>query len=214
MLRISRHCPRGRADCGRLAWRCWSPPAPGTRRRPGGLGGVGGVGGGDVGHARQSAGLRRQCRRPRLLRHRFDRPHRRRRAPRSTGRRCGSTRYRRYTFTIEGHADERGTREYNIALGARRAADGARLPDLARRRRQPHADDLLRQGAAGGGLQRHLLLVAEPARGDGAQQRRHVAARPCRSSSSQRRAAAARGCPSGFRVPNFGRTALFMLGNE
>ena len=27
----------------------------------------------------------------------------------------------RYTFTIEGHADERGTREYNIALGARRA---------------------------------------------------------------------------------------------
>jgi peptidoglycan-associated lipoprotein len=29
--------------------------------------------------------------------------------------------YSRYTFTIEGHADERGTREYNIALGARRA---------------------------------------------------------------------------------------------
>ncbi len=29
--------------------------------------------------------------------------------------------YRTYAFTIEGHADERGTREYNIALGARRA---------------------------------------------------------------------------------------------
>jgi peptidoglycan-associated lipoprotein len=29
--------------------------------------------------------------------------------------------YASYTFTIEGHADERGTREYNIALGARRA---------------------------------------------------------------------------------------------
>ncbi|MCP4384686.1 MAG: peptidoglycan-associated lipoprotein Pal [Hyphomicrobiales bacterium] len=29
--------------------------------------------------------------------------------------------YPRYTFVIEGHADERGTREYNIALGARRA---------------------------------------------------------------------------------------------
>lgn len=29
--------------------------------------------------------------------------------------------YPRYNFTIEGHADERGTREYNIALGARRA---------------------------------------------------------------------------------------------
>lgn len=29
--------------------------------------------------------------------------------------------YRTYAFTVEGHADERGTREYNIALGARRA---------------------------------------------------------------------------------------------
>ncbi len=31
------------------------------------------------------------------------------------------TQYGNYAFTIEGHADERGTREYNIALGARRA---------------------------------------------------------------------------------------------
>jgi peptidoglycan-associated lipoprotein len=29
--------------------------------------------------------------------------------------------YSSYRFTVEGHADERGTREYNIALGARRA---------------------------------------------------------------------------------------------
>ena len=29
--------------------------------------------------------------------------------------------YNRYSFTVEGHADERGTRESNIALGARRA---------------------------------------------------------------------------------------------
>lgn len=29
--------------------------------------------------------------------------------------------YSNYNVTIEGHADERGTREYNIALGARRA---------------------------------------------------------------------------------------------
>jgi peptidoglycan-associated lipoprotein len=29
--------------------------------------------------------------------------------------------YNKYSFTVEGHADERGTREYNIALGARRA---------------------------------------------------------------------------------------------
>jgi peptidoglycan-associated lipoprotein len=29
--------------------------------------------------------------------------------------------YNRYSFTIEGHADERGTREYNFALGSQRA---------------------------------------------------------------------------------------------
>ena len=31
-------------------------------------------------------------------------------------------RYSHYRILIEGHADERGTREYNIALGARRAS--------------------------------------------------------------------------------------------
>lgn len=31
-------------------------------------------------------------------------------------------RYSQYRVMIEGHADERGTREYNIALGARRAS--------------------------------------------------------------------------------------------
>ena len=30
--------------------------------------------------------------------------------------------YGSYSITVEGHADERGTREYNLALGARRAA--------------------------------------------------------------------------------------------
>jgi peptidoglycan-associated lipoprotein len=30
--------------------------------------------------------------------------------------------YRTHAITVEGHADERGTREYNLALGARRAA--------------------------------------------------------------------------------------------
>ena len=29
--------------------------------------------------------------------------------------------YNKYNFTVEGHADERGTREYNFALGWRRA---------------------------------------------------------------------------------------------
>ena len=31
-------------------------------------------------------------------------------------------RYTNYPITMEGHADERGTREYNLALGGRRAA--------------------------------------------------------------------------------------------
>jgi peptidoglycan-associated lipoprotein len=31
------------------------------------------------------------------------------------------SRYPRYTFLVEGHADERGTREYNFSLGSRRA---------------------------------------------------------------------------------------------
>ncbi|WP_407664089.1 peptidoglycan-associated lipoprotein Pal [Microvirga alba] len=31
------------------------------------------------------------------------------------------TRYPNYTFIVEGHADERGTREYNFSLSARRA---------------------------------------------------------------------------------------------
>jgi peptidoglycan-associated lipoprotein len=30
--------------------------------------------------------------------------------------------YANYAIVVEGHADERGTREYNLALGARRAA--------------------------------------------------------------------------------------------
>ncbi|MEO1693848.1 MAG: peptidoglycan-associated lipoprotein Pal [Pseudomonadota bacterium] len=35
--------------------------------------------------------------------------------------------YPKYTITVEGHADERGTREYNIALGARRATSVKRF---------------------------------------------------------------------------------------
>lgn len=34
--------------------------------------------------------------------------------------------YSNFNFTIEGHADERGTREYNLALGARRATAAKR----------------------------------------------------------------------------------------
>ena len=60
------------------------------------------------------------------------------------------------TLTIEGHADERGTREYNIALGARRAnavkdymislgVDGSRLDTVS------------------WGKERHVSLCAEDA---------------------------------------------------
>lgn len=31
------------------------------------------------------------------------------------------SKYNSYSFSVEGHADERGTREYNLALGSRRA---------------------------------------------------------------------------------------------
>ena len=74
--------------------------------------------------------------------------------------------YNRYSFTVEGHADERGTREYNIALGARRAETVRRISRLARHRGHAHAHHLLRQGAAGRGVQRHFLLVAKPPRRD------------------------------------------------
>ncbi len=36
--------------------------------------------------------------------------------------------YANYPITVEGHADERGTREYNIALGARRAETTKTFP--------------------------------------------------------------------------------------
>ena len=86
--------------------------------------------------------------------------------------------YRRYAITIEGHADERGTREYNFALGARRAQ--AVRDYLAARgvSAQRMRTDLLRQGTAGRGVQRHLLLVAEPPRGHRARRRRRRLLRP------------------------------------
>ncbi|MEM7777547.1 MAG: peptidoglycan-associated lipoprotein Pal [Pseudomonadota bacterium] len=59
-------------------------------------------------------------------------------------------RYARFTITVEGHADERGTREYNLALGARRATavkrylmargvDGRRLRTISFGKERPVA---------------------------------------------------------------------------
>lgn len=58
--------------------------------------------------------------------------------------------YPRYSFVVEGHADERGTREYNIALGARRAQsvraylasrgiDGSRMRTISYGKERPVA---------------------------------------------------------------------------
>jgi peptidoglycan-associated lipoprotein len=56
--------------------------------------------------------------------------------------------YPNLTFTLEGHADERGTREYNLALGGRRAnaakdylvslgVDGGRLNTVSYGKERP-----------------------------------------------------------------------------
>jgi peptidoglycan-associated lipoprotein len=56
--------------------------------------------------------------------------------------------YAKYTVTVEGHCDERGTREYNLALGSRRASavkdylvslgiDGARLATISYGKERP-----------------------------------------------------------------------------
>ena len=70
-------------------------------------------------------------------------------------------------ITIEGHADERGTREYNLALGDRRA--NAAKNYLAARGVVAGADhdDQLRQGTPGRARLGRGELGAEPPRGDG-----------------------------------------------
>ncbi len=82
------------------------------------------------------------------------------------------SRYPSYTFLIEGHADERGTREYNFSLSARRAQNVRDY--LMSRGIQAIAlpGRLVRQGTPGRGLQRHLVLVAEPPRRDGSRRGR------------------------------------------
>ena len=63
--------------------------------------------------------------------------------------------YSSYRIVVEGHADERGTREYNLALGARRAeatrdylvaqgVDGGRMKTISYGKEQPVAvcDDI------------------------------------------------------------------------
>jgi len=60
-------------------------------------------------------------------------------------------RYPNVTVTIEGHCDERGTREYNLALGERRAQAAKKRPRRIRDSGIPDLDHQLREGAPGGG---------------------------------------------------------------
>ena len=53
-----------------------------------------------------------------------------------------------FLLTIEGHCDERGTREYNYALGERARECGQRLSDCSRRRWDPGWNRQLRQRIA------------------------------------------------------------------
>ena len=76
-------------------------------------------------------------------------------------------RYPNVRVTIEGHADERGTREYNLALGDRRANAARDYLAIARRLGRPDAGDQLGQGAARGARIERSRLGPEPPRGDG-----------------------------------------------
>ena len=109
--------------------------------------------------------------------------------------------YNRYSFTIEGHADERGTREYNIALGARRAQSVRTF--LASRGIDPSRMRTISYGKErpGRGLQRHLLLVAEPPRGHGAE-RQLLSVRPNFNERLRRRLRAPVLVWDRFRVPS------------
>ena len=71
--------------------------------------------------------------------------------------------YPSVTVQVEGHADERGTREYNIALSARRAT-AAREFLIAQGCRQAHRLNRLWQGTSGRHVRCRTVLFAEPAR--------------------------------------------------
>ena len=65
---------------------------------------------------------------------------------------------------IEGHCDERGTEDYNLALGEKRAKSAYRLSRFPRHPRRADEDDLLRQEPAPGHGPRRSRLAEEPAR--------------------------------------------------
>ena len=66
------------------------------------------------------------------------------------------------SFTVEGHCDERGSTEYNLALGDSRANAVRNALIQGRRQRRPHQDHQLRQGKAVLHRIQRELLAAEP----------------------------------------------------
>ena len=66
-------------------------------------------------------------------------------------------------FTVEGHCDERGSTEYNLALGDNRAGCRAERIDARWGQCQQYQDDQLRQGEAVlHRIQRGLLAAESP----------------------------------------------------
>ena len=72
--------------------------------------------------------------------------------------------YTNYQITIAGHCDERGTREYNLALGERRANAAKQYLVAQGIPAARVTDDQLRQGASGPGRLRRGRLGAQPPR--------------------------------------------------
>ena len=68
------------------------------------------------------------------------------------------------TFIIEGHCDERGSIEYNLALGENRANAAKQALVQAGSLGDPHAHHQLRQGKAVLHRKHRSLLAAEPPR--------------------------------------------------
>ena len=86
--------------------------------------------------------------------------------PRCRRRRSISCTIRKVTVTIEGHADERGTREYNLALGERRANAAKNYLVSLGVDANRIAHGQLWQGTPGGDGFERKCMGAEPPRGD------------------------------------------------
>ena len=97
-------------------------------------------------------------------------------------------------MVVEGHTDERGGREYNLALGQKRAEAVAQVADAAGRQRRAARGGELRRGAPGGAGQRRSGLGAEPPRRTEGPLR--CGAAPCRCAPRWRSLALGAGAPA------------------